>query len=138
MAHSDHFLPLYDGKGNLYSVMLSGEFWDRNRAKLDPLIRRMLDEIEPVERPEPLHQWEEFKQYWDFKYPYCADVQCNNCGAKSQDWLNDLQKPFALKSAQIGGLAVFRCNNCGATVRKKHFKDHMCFEFSLPGRGCQI
>ena len=136
MAHSDHFLPLYDKKGNLYAVMLSAELWDRYRAKLDPLIQRLLEEMEPAQRPEPLHQWEEFKEYWDFKYPYCADVQCKNCGAKTEDWTSDAAKPFRLKSAQLGGLAVFHCNACGATVRKKHFKDHMCFEFSLTGCGC--
>lgn len=135
MAHSDHFLPLYDNKGNLYAVMLSAELWDKNRRKLEPVIRVMLEELEPTEKPEPFHQWEEFMAYWDFKYPYCADVECRNCGSRTDDWRNDPAKPFRLKSAQIGGLAVFHCNACGATVRKKHFKDHMCFEFSLNACG---
>lgn len=135
MSHSDHFLPLYDKDGNMYAVMLSADLWTRNRHKLEPIIRNLLNEIEPVEKPEPLHEWEEFKTYWDFKYPVCADVECGNCKAKTDDWLADPTKPFTLKSAQLGGLAVFRCNRCGATVRKKHFKDHMCFEFSVDACG---
>lgn len=130
MAHSDHFLPLYDKKGNLYAVMLGAELWARGSTALEPIIQRLLEEIEPSEYPEPFEQWDEFKVYWDFKYPYCADVLCNNCGARTEDWLHDPAKPFRLKSAQLGGLAVFHCVACGATVRKKHFKDHMCFEVS--------
>lgn len=133
MAHSDHFLPLYDKNGTLYSVMLSAELWSKYRFKLQPIIRGMLEEMEPVEKPEPLEEWEDFKKYWDFKYPYEATVRCGNCGAASEDWLNDPQKPFRLKSAQLGGLAVFECKGCGATVRKKHFKDHVCFEHSICG-----
>lgn len=136
MAHSDHFLPLYDKNGDLYAVMLSGEFWSRHKKKLEPRILALLEEHDPADREEPLHEWEELKTYWDFKYPYCADVLCRNCGAHTDNWLEDPNKPFTLKSAGFGGLAVFVCNSCGAFVRKKHFKDHMCFEFSLPGCGC--
>lgn len=135
MAHSDHFLPLYDGKGNLYAVMLSAELWGKYRHKLEPQIKGMLQEMEPVEKPEPLEDWEEFKRYWDFKYPYNAAVECANCGAKTEDWTTDPDKPFRFCSAQLSGLAVFLCKNCGATVRKKHFKDHICFEFSLNACG---
>lgn len=131
MAHSDHFLPLYDKKGTLYAVMLSGEFWSRYRHSLEPKIRTLLEEHEPQPKEEPMQDWEELKQFWDFKYPYCANVECRNCGAHTDDWIADPNKPFTLKSAGFGGLAVFHCNSCGAIVRKKHFKDHMCFEFSL-------
>ena len=137
MAHSDHFLPLYDANGNLYAVLLSSDLWLRYRHKLEPQLQAMLEEMEPTERPEPIHEWDEFKTYWDFKYPYCADVTCGNCGAQTQDWLDDPQKLFRLRSAQLGGLAVFRCNTCGATVRKKHFKDHICFEYSVEACGCR-
>lgn len=135
MAHSDHFLQLYDKDGALRTVMISGEFWSRFRHVLEPKIRTLLEEHEPQIREEPLHEWEELKKYWDFKYPYCADVECRNCGAHTDDWLADPAKPFVLKSADFGGLAVFSCKSCGAIVRKKHFKDHMCFEFTLGG--CQ-
>lgn len=136
MAHSDHFLPLYDNSGALYAVMLSATLWSRNRHRLESLILGMLEEMEPTIKAEPLHEWEEFKTYWDFAYPFCADVTCGNCGARTDDWTKDPAKPFRLKSAQLGGLVVFHCNACGATVRKKHFKDHICFEFSVGGCGC--
>jgi len=136
MAHSDHFLPLYDKNGTLYSVMLSADLWLRYHSRLEPIIRNILEDMEPTVRPEPLHEWDDFKAYWDFKYPYCADVRCDNCGKTTHDWLDDPDKPFLLRSAQLGGLAVFTCKNCGATIRKKHFKDHICFEFSKSGCGC--
>ena len=130
MPRSDHFLSLYDSSGELYAVLLSADFWSRNRHKLEPLFLSMIEEVEPVVRPEPLQEWDEFKAYWDFKYPFCADVTCGNCGTRSEDWLSDPAKPFRLKSAQLGGLVVFHCTHCGATVRKKHFKVHVRFEFS--------
>lgn len=131
MSHSDHFIPLYTKQGDMYAVMLSAELWSKGKRRLEPLVRTLLEAMEPTERPEPLNQWEDFKAYWDFKYPYSAEVSCGNCGAQSADWLNDPEKPFRLKSAQLGGLAVFNCTKCGATIRKKHFKDHVCFEFSV-------
>ena len=135
MANSNHFLPLYDKTGNMYAVLLSAELWTRNRHKLEPLIKSMLEDLEPAlmagtHKPEPVAEWEEFKAYWDFKYPLSADVECGNCKVRTEDWLGDPAKPFRLKSAQLGGLVVFHCNTCGATVRKKHFKDHVCFEFT--------
>ncbi len=135
MAHSDHYLPLYDKSGNFYAVLLSAELWSRFSHRLEPMIRGMLEDMEPQERPEPLHEWDEFKQYWDFKYPYEARVECGNCGAQAEDWTTDPVRPFTLRSAQIGGLAVFQCRACGATVRKKHFKDHVCFEYTLHACG---
>lgn len=135
MADSDHFLPLFDEKGNLYAVMLSAELWNKGKNRFEPLIRNLLGSLQPDVREEPLHEWDELVKYWDFRYPVCADVQCGNCGAKTDDWLNDPAKPFRLKSAQWAGLAVFSCAACGATVRKKHFKDHYCFEFSIGSCG---
>lgn len=137
MSHQDHYLPLYDKKGSLYAVMLSAELWQRLKNRLEPQIIAMLEKMEPsVEKSEPLHEWEELKQYWDFKYPINTEVECGNCGAKTQDWEHDESKPFLLKGANIGGLAVFECKACGAIVRKKHFKDHICYEFTVGGCGC--
>ncbi len=135
MADSDHFLPLFDEKGNLYAVMLSAELWGKGRNRLEPLIRNLLGSLQPETPQEPLHEWDELVKYWDFRYPVCYDVQCGNCGAQTDDWRNATDKPFRLKSAQWGGLAVFSCNKCGATVRKKHFKDRYCFEFSANAPG---
>lgn len=136
MSHRKHLLPLYDQGGNLYAVMLSADFWTRYRHRLEPLAKRLLEEMEPMACPEPVHEWEELKAYWDFKYPYCADVSCGNCGAHTEDWQADPAHPFVLKTANFGGLAVFTCCHCGAQVRKKHFKDHVRFEFSTEGCGC--
>jgi hypothetical protein len=129
MADSDHFVKLYDKKGNLTLVCLSAELWAKISAKTEPLITRALG-LEEVVRPEPMKEWEDFIRNWDFRFPVETNVQCLNCGASSPNWAEDPKKPFRLKSAQLGGLVVFDCTHCGATVRKKHFKDHSCFEFT--------
>lgn len=137
MAHSDHYLPLFDKSGRLYAVMLSAEIWERLRNRLEPVILSTLTKMdEPEEKPEPLHEWEELKSYWDFKYPVNAEVECGNCGAQTKDWEHDEVSPFIFKGANIGGLAVFRCKACGAIIRKKHFKDHICYEYTVGGCGC--
>ena len=133
MSASDHLLKLYDKDGNLLTVMLSAELWKKGGTRLADYIASLLDEP-PAQAGMPkeaaLAQWEEFKRYWDFKYPYEASVACKGCGSRVEDWVNDPGDLFVLKSAQVGGLAVFTCSSCGGTVRKKHFKDHFCFEFS--------
>lgn len=134
MPNSAYYLPLYDGKGNLYAVMLSAEIWAKTQKQIEPIITAALNEIAPQqpapEQSEPMEDWQAFKDFWDFKYPICSDVSCGNCNAHTNDWLTDPAKPFRLRSAQLGGLIVFNCANCGAIVRKKHFKDHYCFEFT--------
>ena len=130
MDFSDDFFKVYDNRGKLHSVMLSASLWDKIRIHVEPLMEALYKKQDPESVSEPLHEWEELKKFWDFKYPVCSDVQCGNCGIKTEDWENDAAKPFIFKVANIGGLVVFTCRSCGATVRKKHFKDHMCFEFS--------
>lgn len=137
MAHNDHLLKLYDTKGSLVTVMLSAELWEKIRDRAEPVILQTLEAMEPsipFEPLEPVEEWEEFKAFWDFKYPFEASVRCESCGAFTEDWTADSPKKFRLKSAQLGGLVVFHCNGCCATVRKKHFKDHICFEASS-GKG---
>jgi hypothetical protein len=127
-------LYLYDAQGALCGVQLSPALWKHAKHHL-------LKTQEPhllVEPPEPLEAWEEFKQYWDFKYPFCADVHCLNCGTRCDDWGHDPAHQFTLRVANLGGLLVFRCSVCGASIRKKHFKDHMVFEMTPPGLGCDI
>ena len=133
MNKSDHLLKLYDKKGTLLSVMISAELWTKGGARLADYLDSLLGvpTTPPgMDKDTALATWKEFCSYWDFKYPYEASVECKGCGAKVADWTTDTQNTFALKSAQVGGLAVFTCTACGGTVRKKHFKDHVCFEFS--------
>jgi len=123
-------LYLYDAKGTLYGVQLSLELWERTKIH----ILKVQEPQAGVEAPEPFDAWEEFKQYWDFKYPFCANVECLNCGARCDDWEHDPARQFRLRTANLGGLLVFRCTVCGAGIRKKHFKDHMVFEMTPPSQ----
>ena len=131
MGKTRHVLPLYDAEGALHGILLSPELWRVAGARLEPALKAALAQLEPqAELQEPLEDWESFLQYWDFKYPVEASVCCKICGASTEHWLEDPKHPFTLKSAQLGGLVVFLCKSCGAVVRKKHFKDHVCFEAS--------
>ena len=129
-----NILYLYDANGTLRGVQLAPALWERAKAHV------LTDGLSQpaAETPEPLEDWEEFKQYWDFKYPFCANVECLNCGARCDDWEHEPTRRFRLQTANLGGLLVFRCTACGASVRKKHFKDHMVFEMTPPGSGCTI
>jgi len=125
---------LYDASGKLHGVQLSADLWERAKSHIFNL-----QASRPVmEAPEPLDAWEEFKQYWDFAYPFCAKVECLHCGARCDDWEHDPARRFMLRTANLGGLLVFRCGTCDATIRKKHFKDHMVFEMTPPGQSCAI
>ena len=122
-------LYLYDAKGALRGVQLSPGLWKRAESH----ILKILSPQALAESPEPLDDWAEFKAYWDFKYPFCARVECPHCGGRCDDWERDPERRFRLRTASLGGLLVFRCMACGASIRKKHFKDHMVFEMTPPG-----
>jgi len=128
-------LYLYDAKGALCGVQLSPALWESAKSHI---LNNAQTSRPSVEIPEPLDAWEEFKRYWDFKYPFCANVECAHCGAHCEDWEHDPGRRFKLCNANFGGLLVFRCLACGASIRKKHFKDHMVFEMTPPGYGCDI
>lgn len=134
MSEKDsHVVPLYSKDGSMYGILLSPQIWDVVSRKVAPILEQALDTMYPAlatTKPEPREDWLLFKDYWDFKYPFNAEVECKVCGNKTSDWENDPQKPFHLKSASLSGLCVFHCKKCRATVRKKHFKDHICFEAS--------
>lgn len=127
---------LFDRHGELYGVMISPELWRMVERKIVPTLEQALDVLYPTERPEPFEDLVMFKDYWDFRYPYVPDVHCDHCGAATEDWENDPEKPFRLRNATLSGMLVFKCRQCGSNVRKKHFKDHVCFEFTPPGCGC--
>jgi len=125
---------LYDANGTLCGVQLSPVLWERAKSH----ILKSQKARSVVKVSEPLDAWKEFKQYWDFQYPFCANVECLHCGARCDDWEQDPARQFTLRTANLGGLLVFLCSACGATIRKKHFKDHVAFEMTPPGRGCEI
>jgi len=122
-------LYLYDANSTLCGVQLSPALWELAK----PHVFKAQEAQPVVETREPLEDWEEFKQYWDFKYPFCAKVECRHCGVRCDDWEHDPAHCFKLRTANLGGLLVFHCTVCGATVRKKHFKDHIVFEMTPPG-----
>ncbi len=132
MSEKDsHVVPLYSKDGSLYGILLSPQIWEMVGRKVGPILEGALDAMYPAlasQKPEPMEDWQTFKDYWDFKYPFNARVECKACGAVSEDWEHDPEKPFHLKNASLSGLCVFHCKQCSATVRKKHFKDHICFE----------
>lgn len=125
-----HVVHLHDRHGELYGVLLSPQVWAAVQHKVAPLLEQALEKMYPSARPEPMDDWRTFKDYWDFKYPFCADVHCDCCGATTEDWEHDPLHPFMLRNATLSGMLVFDCVKCGASVRKKHFKDHICFEFT--------
>ena len=128
-----HVVPLYTSKGALHGIYLSPEIWERVARKVTPILETTLEAMYPTTREEPMDEWHEFKDYWDFKYPFTAEVTCKECGQHTEDWEHDAEKPFLLKSASLSGLVIFTCTKCQSTIRKKHFKDHICYEIS-PGQ----
>lgn len=114
-------------KGEILSVVVPYAIWER----LEPSVQKLLRaDDKPVQRPEPMEDFETLMQYWDFRYPYSPAVRCPSCGTSTDDWRADPEHPFWLTNATLGGLLVFRCQHCGATVRLKHFLDHVAVEFS--------
>ena len=122
-----HFV--VDAKGNYNAVQLSAALWALVEKHVLSAEKKLTGTtLDPFAAPEPLGEFAEFKACWDFRYPYEAHVICSACGAKTDNWEHDPDHPFHLTNANFGGLLVFRCKACGATVRKKHFRDHVAFE----------
>lgn len=113
---------LYDAEGNLVGVQLSADLW----RKVEPFIKMP----ENGKQSDDLNAFEDFLRFWDFRYEYEPSVECPLCSSSTPDWRTDNDHPFRLKNANIGGLLVFHCENCGATIRQKYFKDHMAVEAS--------
>ena len=121
---------LTDKEGNIESVLLPWDLWQ----KAEPQVMRLVHAAEDkplVQQEGPLKSFEEFLQFWNFKYPYDPAVSCPHCGVSCADW-RSAQKSFILTNANIGGLLVFHCCHCGSTIRQKHFRDHMAIEHTPP------
>lgn len=123
-----HIHYLVDAQGACAGVQLSPLLWENIRHHALEAERRLIGGGDPFEKPQPMEALHELKQYWDFKYPYDPQVRCPGCNGATGDWENDPAHPFHLTNANFGGLLVFLCRQCGATVRKKHFRDKVVFE----------
>ncbi len=114
---------LYTAGGELYGVMISPELWSELSSVVVEHLTKTGKMAVRNELKEPMADWELLQEYWDFKYPPNAEVCCEVCGAKTDDWVHDSPRKFTLLAANLGGLARFCCCNCHAIVTKRHFKD---------------
>lgn len=118
----EHITELFDEKGNLIGALLTAELW----GELKPALNKLLGVEDTVEeQPEPIHEWDTLKEYWDFPYPHDESVHCEVCGNSTRDFQNDTPRKFRLTAANLGGQLSFRCQECNARVTKKHFKNEV-------------
>ncbi len=133
MKKKQNILYVSDEAGNAHAVQISWQLWEIVRDQVTKAEQKLFP-ISKQDKPEPLADLETLKNYWDFKYPYSPEVSCKNCQAETSDWEHDPEHPFHLTNASLGGLLAFYCKKCGATVRKKHFKDHVALECTPPAK----
>lgn len=120
---TDEIMKLFDANGNFTGVFVPAAIWEN--------LERQLDQTKALENAgDDLDGFRELLDSWSFSYPYDPAVDCPVCGQKSEDWQNDPAHPFRLSSASLGGLLVFQCAKCGATIRHKYFRRHVAKEYS--------
>ena len=115
-----------DALGNIVAVQIPFSLWERLKGALPA--EPPASASTAAEAPEPLDAFADFLRYWDFRYPYDPAVSCPHCGVHVSDWRDAPGHPFQLANANLGGLLVFHCKSCGATIRQKHFRDHVALE----------
>ncbi|BBD09382.1 hypothetical protein [Desulfovibrio ferrophilus] len=125
MLSEKPYLTLFDDNGDCAGVWISPELWEQAKDQLQPILSELCDEpaAAPDVFPEPMEDWQCFIDYWDLPYPLTMDVDCDHCGAHTDDWQKDAPRLFRLKAASLGGLTTFECQTCQARIMKKHFKD---------------
>ncbi|MDR3639913.1 MAG: hypothetical protein P4L39_01170 [Humidesulfovibrio sp.] len=123
---SSEFQELFDAKGQCLGAILGPEAWLTVRDLV--LARFAPAQVAAPEVVEPLQDWHDLVQFWDFKYPVDLDVKCSLCGNETLDWQQDEPRKFRLTAANLGGLVTFRCLGCQAKVMKRHFKDSIKVE----------
>lgn len=128
MKEAIHYVT--DENGNIVAVQLPLALWEKLKPSLEAEHAEPSAPMAPA--PEPLDAFADFLRYWDFRYSYDPAVRCPHCGREVTDWRTAPGHPFRLKNANFGGLLVFHCEGCGATIRQKHFRDHVALE-SSPG-----
>ena len=132
-SKDDEIAHVVSREGVQLGVFIPQPLWEKLKDDISACMEKLCSSSEQCE-PEPLEEWESLKSYWDFKYPYCADVTCAACGSQTNDWESDTPRKFRLLAANLGGFVRFECLNCKARVSKRHFKDHMEFN-CIPSKG---
>lgn len=110
----------YDANGELLEVRIPAEEW----RKIERLIAKF-----QVSSPAPLQasgsamdEFARFMDAWDYRYEYDPGVKCPVCSAETADWRAGAERPFALKTASLGGTLIFMCARCGSIIRHKYFR----------------
>ncbi len=114
------FQEIFDAQGQPLGALLGPEAWALVR---EAVLQHCAASTVTPEKPEPLADWKNLVQSWDFKYPVDLDVSCPLCGNASDDWEHDEPRKFRLNAANMGGLVSFRCLACLARIIKRHFDD---------------
>ena len=120
------FQELFDAQGQPLGALLGPECWAFVREAV--LSRFAPAEAAAPEVCEPMQDWRDLVQNWDFKYAVDHDVACGECGNATDAWELDEPRKFVLTAANLGGLVAFRCLGCQAKVMKRHFKDSIKVE----------
>lgn len=123
MTSTEPILYLHTKEGDLCGVQLSPEAWKQVEVHVTSVLCG--EEADACEMPEPMQDWQDLQDYWDFRYPPNFEVECELCGSKTSNWEEDSPRLFRLKACNIGGLLRFRCQRCKADITKRHFKDHI-------------
>ena len=126
ISNTPEFQELFDAQGQALGALLGPEAWALVREAV--LARFTPAEAAAPDLDEPLQDWRDLVQNWDFKYPVDHDVSCSECGNATSAWELDDPRKFVLTAANLGGLVVFRCLGCQAKVMKRHFKDSIKVE----------
>lgn len=123
----EHVIEIFDKEGNSLGALIDAAAW----PSIKPILARELGLFGskgPETRPEPIADWENLLQYWDFPYPPDYDVTCAHCGSHTEDWSKDEPRQFRLRAASLSGLVTFICQTCNARIIKKHFKNEILSE----------
>ena len=112
---------LFNAEGQPLGALLGPDAWALVRDAV--LARFAPGDAKPQDVEEPMQDWRELVQFWDFQYPVDHDVLCGVCGNETSAWELDEPRKFRLTAANLGGLVTFRCQACQAKVLKRHFKD---------------
>ena len=121
ISNSPEFQELFDAQGQPLGALLGPEAWSLVREAV--LARFSPAEAAAPAIEEPLQDWRDLVQFWDFPYPVDHDVACAACGNTTSAWELDEPRKFLLTAANLGGLVTFRCQSCQAKILKRHFKD---------------